>query len=330
MQEPSKISNGVNKKTKLFSSFALAPVNLPHLIEAQLSSYQWFMEKGLKELFTEISPVKDYSGKDLSLSFLDYYFDEPKQTERKAKENGISYEAHLRAKVRLENKKTGEIKEQEIYLGDFPVMTKRGTFIVNGVERVIVSQIVRSPGIFFTADIVKGKKYFGAKVIPNRGAWIEFETDTDDAIYVRIDRKRKIPVTALLKVFGLADNDAIRSAFPNDEIYIPATLKKDSSKSADDGCVEIYKRIRPGDLATIENARTLIQTMFFSLARYDLSGVGRYKYNLRLHNKTSEELRKKEIKPEERVLSQKDIVLAVKEIIRCLVMEAQVIFVSAH
>ena len=307
----------MNKKTKVFSSLeAGRETSLPHLIEIQLNSYRGFMEKGLRELFAEVSPIKDYSGRDLSLSFLDYYFDEPKHTERKAKENSISYEAPLRAKVRLENKKTGEIKEQEIYLGDFPVMTKRGTFIVNGVERVIVSQIVRSPGIFFTADIVKGKKYFGAKVIPNRGAWIEFETDTDGAIYVRIDRKRKIPVTALLKVFGLADNDAIRSAFPDDETYIPATLKKDSSKSADDGCVEIYKRIRPGDLATIENTRTLIQTMFFSLARYDLSEVGRYKYNLRLHNKTSEELRKKEIKPEERVLSQKDIVLAVKEIIR--------------
>jgi len=307
----------MNKKTKVFSSLeAGKQTALPHLIEIQLNSYRWFMEKGLKELFAEISPVKDYSGKDLSLSFLDYYFDEPKQTERKAKENGISYEAPLRAKVRLENKKTGEIKEQEIYLGDFPVMTKRGTFIVNGVERVIVSQIVRSPGIFFTAELAKGKKYFGAKIIPNRGAWIEFETDTDGAIYARIDRKRKIPVTALLKIFGFADNEAIRSAFPDDDIYIPATLKKDSSKSADDGCVEIYKRIRPGDLATIENARTLIQTMFFSLSRYDISEVGRYKYNLRLHGKTSEELRKKEIKPEERVLSQKDIVLAVKEIIR--------------
>src|SRR3989344_5159929 len=153
----------MNKKTKVFSSIETGQeASLPHLIEIQLNSYRWFMEKGLRELFAEVSPIKDYSGKDLSLSFFDYYFDEPKHTERKAKENSISYEAPLRAKVRLENKKTGEIKEQEIYLGDFPVMTKRGTFIVNGVETVIVSQIVRSPGIFFTAELAKGKKDFGA------------------------------------------------------------------------------------------------------------------------------------------------------------------------
>src|SRR3989344_4182471 len=277
MQEPSKISNGGNKKTKLFSSFALAPVNLPHLIEAQLSSYQWFIRKGLKELFNEISPIKDYSGKDLSLSFLDYYFDEPKQTERKAKDHGISYEAPLRAKIRLENKKSGEVKEQEIYLGDFPVMTRRGTFIVNGVERVIVSQIIRSPGVFFTMEFARGKKNFGAKVIPNRGAWIEFETDSDGALNVRIDRKRKIPATALLKVFG---------------------------------------RIRPGDPATPENAKQLVNSMFSSLEKYDLSEVGRYKFNMRVYKASSAALDAKEIADTERVLDKKDVVAVMTEIIR--------------
>lgn len=306
------------KKTKVFSSLKKDGQTsyLPHLIEIQLNSYQWFVEKGLKELFEEISPVKDYSGKDISLSFLDYYFDEPKNTEKKAKEHGISYEAPLRAKVRLENKKTGEVKDQEIYLGDFPIMTKRGTFVVNGVERVIVSQIVRSPGIFFTSGIIKGKKCFGAKIIPNRGAWIEFETDADDAIYVRIDRKRKVPVTALLKVFGYENNEEIAEVFSDDETYIPATLRKDSSKTIDDGCVEIYKRIRPGDLATVENARQLIQSMFFSISRYDLSGVGRYKFNMRLYGETSEQLRKKEILMKDRVLNKQDLVLALKEIIK--------------
>lgn len=309
----------MNKKTKLFSSFQAAPVELPHLIEVQLTSYKWFLDKGLRELFNEISPIKDYSGKDLSLSFLDYYFDEPKQTEKKAKDHGISYEAPLRAKIKLENKKSGEIKEQEIYLGDFPVMTKRGTFIVNGVERVIVSQIIRSPGVFYTMDFARGKKNFGAKVIPNRGAWIEFETDSDDAINVRIDRKRKIPVTALLKIFGFETNEEIKNAFAKqdpDGKYINATLAKDPSQNVNEGYLEVYKRIRPGDPATPENAKSLINAMFFSLEKYDLSEVGRYKFNMRTYRMSSAEMSTKEITDEERILNKKDIIAVISEIIR--------------
>ncbi len=306
------------KKIKFFSSAKEHPSPLPYLVEVQLNSYQWFLEKGMRELFDEISPVKDYSGKDLLLHFVSYYFDEPKHSEKKAKDHGISYEAPLRAKLRLENKKTGEIKEQEIYLGDFPVMTKRGTFIVNGVERVIVSQIIRSPGVFFTSDYQKGRKLFGAKIIPNRGAWIEFETDADNALFARIDRKRKIPVTALLKVFGYASNDEIRKLFSANSIereYIEATLAKDSSQTKDDGYIEVYKRIRPGDPAATENARQLINTLFFSSAKYDLSEVGRYKFNMRVYRKSSAELRGKDFSAADRLLSKEDMVAVIREII---------------
>lgn len=306
------------QKTKLFSylqnSESLA--SPPNLIEVQLNSYNWFVEKGLKDLFKEMSPVRDYSGKDLLLYFVDYYFDEPKHDEYKAKRNGISYEAPLRAKLRLENKKSGEIKEQEIYLGDFPIMTNRGTFIVNGVERVIISQIVRSPGVFFTVEFQKGKKCFGAKIIPNRGAWIEFETDTDDSIHVRIDRKRKIPVSALLKVFAFADNQEILDAFPDDDKYIKATLAKDISKTRDDAYIEMYKRIRPGDLATVDNAKQLVNSMFFSAARYDLSEVGRYKFNTRMFGKRPEHPKTEEGMEAINILNKDDIVAVVKEIIR--------------
>ncbi len=308
------------RERKLFSKVAPGSVSqLPNLVEVQLNSYKWFIQKGLRELFDEISPVKDYSGKDLSLSILHYYFDEPKHSEKKAKDHGTSFEAPLRAKVRLENKRTGEIKEQEMYLGDFPVMTKRGTFIVNGVERVVVSQIIRSSGVFFTAEMAKGKKNFGAKIIPNRGAWIECETDTDGSLTVRIDRKRKVPLTALLKVFGFADNDAIRREFKDDAAtggYIEATIAKDASVTREEGYIEIYKRIRPGDPVTPEGAKQLLDGMFFSFAKYDLSEVGRYKLHMRLYGMSFKELYDKDITPQERVLSQKDLVLIVKEIIR--------------
>ena len=175
---------------------------LPNLIETQLHSYKWFLEKGLRELFDEISPIRDWSGKDLELYFLDYHLDEPKYDEVGAKAHNASYEASLRCRLKLINKKTKEVKEQEIYLGEFPIMTKRGTFIVNGVERVVISQLIRSFGVFFTSQFVRGRQLFGAKVIPNRGAWLEFETDLDGAIGVKIDRKRKAPATALLRVFA--------------------------------------------------------------------------------------------------------------------------------
>ena len=309
----------ISRKTKVFSSLQVSSVELPNLIEVQLDSYKWFLKKGLRELFDEVSPIKDYSGKDLSLSFLDYYLDEPKHSEQKAKENGLSYEASVRVKVRLENKKTGEIKDQEIYLGDFPVMTKRGTFVVNGVERVIVSQIIRSAGVFFTTTLAKGRKFFGAKIIPGRGAWIEFETDVDNAIHVRIDRKRKLPVSGLLRVFGFESNEEMKRAFADvdpDGVYMDATIGKDSAENREESYMEMYKRIRPGDPVTPEGAKQLLDSMFFSIAKYDISEVGRYKLNIRLYGESSEKLREREIEQKERLLNKKDLVLVIKEIIR--------------
>ena len=325
--------------TKNFARQKASWIPLPNLVEAQVNSNERFLEKGLKELFDEISPIRDYTGKELELYFLDYYFDEPKFDELHAKEHGLSFEAPLRAKVRLANKKTGEIKEQEVYLGDFPLMTRRGTFVVNGVERVIVSQLIRSSGVFFTAQNYRGRKLFGAKVIPNRGAWLEFETDPDGAIGVKIDRKRKVPVTAIFRAFGLGLKSQIpnlksqtnpKSQFPkseekditNEEIlkqfkdvdtgdikHIEVTFKRDTSKSRAEGFIEIYKRVRPGDPATPENARQLIESMFFRLDRYDLANVGRFKMNQRLGVNVP-------IDPVNRLLRPEDIILIVKEIIR--------------
>jgi len=277
------------KNVKIFARQPRALTSLdiiPNLSQLQTDSYNWFLKEGLRELFKEISPVKDYTGKELELYFEDYYFDQPKFDELLAKEKNLTFEAALRVKLKLINKKTKETKEQEVYFGDFPMMTTRGTFIINGVERVVVSQIIRSSGLYFNASMVRGRKLFGAKIIPNRGAWLEFETDADSAIYVKIDRKRKVPVTVLLKIFGLVTNEAITKTFKDVDTgeikFIEKTLKKDIAKNQDEAFIEIYKRIRPGDLATAENARSLIEGMFFRLDRYDLSEVGRYKINQRL------------------------------------------------
>jgi len=287
---------------------------LPDLIEVQLDSYKWFRDKGLKELFEEVSPIRDWSGKDLELYFADYYFDEPKYDENEAKKQNVSYEAPLRAKLRLVNKKTGEVKEQEIYLGEFPLMTAHGTFIVNGVERVVVSQLIRSSGVFFTADNVRGRRLFGAKIIPNRGAWLEFETDYDNAIYVKIDRKRKVPVTALMRAFGISTDEQLLNAFKDvdtdsENHFIEATLKRDSSRTQGDGFIEVYKRLRPGDLATVENAQQMIEAMFFDFERYDMAKVGRWKFNLRLGLNVP-------LTKENRILRPEDLVLVVKEMIK--------------
>ncbi|MBI2588063.1 DNA-directed RNA polymerase subunit beta, partial [Candidatus Azambacteria bacterium] len=289
-------------------------VELPNLIEVQLSSWRWFVEEGLRELFDEISPIRDYTGKDLELSFDSYYFDEPKFDEARAKEFGLSFEAPLRVKARLVNKRTEEIKEQELFLGDFPMMTNRGTFVVNGVERVVVSQLIRSSGVFFTMEYYKGRKFFGAKVIPNRGAWLEFETDPDGVIAVKIDRKRKIPVTAVLRAFGIESDEEIKKRFEDidtDESlkYIEATLNRDPSKNQGEGLIEIYKRIRPGDLATVDNARQLIESMFFRPERYDLAKVGRFKMNQRLGIETP-------LGRQYRIFRPEDLVLIIREIIR--------------
>lgn len=298
-------------KRKFFKKHLM--VSLPNLIEGQIDAYQWFLDKGLRELFDEINPINDFTGKDLELSLTDYYLDEPKCDELTAKNKNISYEAPLRAKARLVVKKTGEIKEQEIYLGDFPVMTDRGTFIINGVERVVVSQLIRSSGVFFTMEYQKGKKTFGAKMIPNRGAWIEIDTGLDGVISVRIDRKRKIAVTALLRAFGMQSDEKILQEFADvdkgEVKFIETTLSKDITKSQGEGFKEIYKRIRPGDLATEENAKQLVNGMFFNFEKYDLGSVGRYRMNLRLNVKLED-------KEENRILRLDDLILIIKEIIR--------------
>ncbi len=298
------------KKRRFFKN--RITVSLPDLIEVQTASYAWFWEKGLKELFDEINPVTDFTEKDLELTLSGYYLDEPKYTASVAKAKNISYEAPLRAKATLLIKKTGEIKEQEIYLGEVPLMTERGTFIINGVERVVVSQLIRSPGVFFTMDYQKGKKLFGAKIIPNRGAWLEIETDLDGVISVKIDRKRKLPITALLKAFGFTEKD-IKKSFSDidtgDVHYIDTTLAKDSATNRGEAYREVYKRLRPGDLATEENAKQMIDAMFFNFERYDFGAVGRYRLNQRLEvNRSDSE--------ENRILNIEDLTLIIREVIR--------------
>jgi len=335
------------KETKNFAKQKIKWVDMPNFVAMQLDSYRWFLKDGLKELFDEMSPVSDYTGKELDLYFHDYYFDEPKFDELKAKQNGLSYEAPLRVRLELINKRTKKSKEQEIYLGDFPLMTDRGTFIVNGVERVVVSQLIRSPGVFFTALLYRNRKLFGAKVIPNRGAWLEFETDPDGVISVKIDRKRKTPVTALLRVFGAHQskfttsdvvvqqrrrtsgsgiqdsNEDLLKLFKDvdtgDIKHIEATLKKDPSKNAAESFVEIYKHLRPGDPATADNAKQLVESIFFRNDRYDLAKVGRFKMNQRLNKSEIRNPKSEtnyEYKKEEMLLSFEDLRDIVSEIIR--------------
>ncbi len=287
-------------------------VKMPNLIEVQLNSYKWFFEHGLKELLEEINPIHDFTSKNLELYFGDYYFDKPKYDEITARERNTTYEAPLYVSAKLVNKVTGKTKTQDVYFGDFPLMTPRGTLVINGVERVVVSQLIKSPGVFFTSEFSRGKNLYGAKIVPNRGAWLELDTDNAGVIGVKIDRKRRIPVTALLRIFGLKTNEEILEAFKdvdtNPEMrYIQTTLEKDASSTADEGYKEVYKRIRPGDLATVDNARSLIDAMFFNFDRYDLSEVGRYKFNQRLDFPEDHE---------SRLLDLADMVAVIKEIIR--------------
>ena len=288
-------------------------VSLPNLIDVLTSSYSWFWDKGFKELLEEVNPIRDFTNKDLELRLGEYYLDEPKYDEVTAKAKNISYEAPLRAKATLTFKKTGEVKDQEIYLGEFPIMTDRGTFIINGVERVVVSQLIRSPGAFFTMNYQKGKKLFGAKIIPNRGAWLELETDLDGVISAKIDRKRKVPVTALLKAFGCGNDATLRELFAGTDTgetrYIEETLSKDPTRTQGEGYKEVYKRLRPGDLATEENAKQMIDSMFFNYERYDFGSVGRYRLNQRLETN-------REDLEANRVLNVDDLVLIIREIIR--------------
>ncbi|MBI2042206.1 MAG: DNA-directed RNA polymerase subunit beta [Candidatus Nealsonbacteria bacterium] len=281
---------------------------LPYLLDVQTESWKNFWANDLRDLLAEVSPIRDYTRKELELWFSDFKLDEPKySTDIEAKFNNDSYEASLRVKVKLVNLKTKEIKEQEVFLADVPLMTERGTFIVNGVERVAISQLIRSPGAFFTAKAHGGKNYFGAKIIPNRGAWLEFETESSGFIGVKIDRKRKVAVTTLLRAFGVEN-------FP--ELFgkdIKATLEKDTTHNQAEAVVEVYRRLRPGDLATPDTAKELINNMFFNFERYDLSKVGRWKTTQRL---PALKAKKEEITPEDRVLKPEDVIEVIKEIIR--------------
>ncbi len=293
-------------------------ITAPDLIEVQKNSYEWFFTEGLRELFDELSPITDFTGRDLELYFEDYYLDEPKFDEVTCRNKNITYEAPLRVNVRMTNKRTGKSEKQEIYLGDVPLMTDRGTFMVNGIERVIVSQLIRSAGAFFTAEAVRGRRYYGAKIIPNRGAWIEIETDQNNVLWIKVDRKRKVAATSLLRAFGYADDEKIREVFkdvnthPNID-YVDATLKKDVAKTEEDGLIEVYRRIRPGDLATAENAKSLIHAMFFNFDRYDLGKVGVYKFDTKFDLGLSEEAYDSK---EERVLSPEKLIRVLKEVIR--------------
>ncbi|MES2875879.1 MAG: DNA-directed RNA polymerase subunit beta [Patescibacteria group bacterium] len=286
---------------------------LPNLMAHQRNSWQEFVETGLSEIFAELNPIEDYTGQKLELRFGKYAFQDPKHTEIFAKENNVTFDAPLHATVELTNKVTGEVKEQEIYLGDYPWMTDRGTFVINGTERVVVSQLIRSAGVFFTAESATGKNNYGAKLIPGRGAWLEFETASNGALYVKIDRRRKLPVTTLLRALGHSKTSEIKSLFADvdtgDVKFIDATLEKDPARGSNEALIEVYRRLRPGDLATVDNARQMIERMFFDFKRFDYSRVGRYKLNQRLGLEVANTT-------ENRVFQMNDLVAIIKEIIR--------------
>jgi len=306
-------------KIKNFSKSKIS-FHLPNLLNLQQQAWDDFWEVRVKELFDEISPITDYTGKEFQLWFKDYKLDKPNyENGLEAKKNNDSLEAPLRAKVKLVNLKTKEIKEQEVFLADFPLMTERGTFILNGVERVVVSQLIRSPGAFFTSKLIRGRNHFGAKIIPNRGAWLEFETEESGFIGVKINRKRKVPATTLLMALGLENVDKITKAFEKVDTgeikFIKETLKRETCVDQKEALVEIYRRLRPGDLVTPDTAQDLIFNMFFNFDRYDLSKVGRWKTWQRLPD-IAPEKKNKEISKEERVLSIGDLTEVIKEIIR--------------
>lgn len=312
-------------------------LGMPNLIQIQLNSFEWFKREGLRELFDEISPISDFTGKSMELHFLDYHFDKPRYSDAECRDRDATYSAPLRVNVRLVIKETGEVNESEIFMGDFPIMSENGTFVINGAERVVVSQLVRSPGIYFIEDVdpVTGRQYFGAKLIPNRGAWLEFETSNKNVMSVKVDRKRKIPVTVLLRaVLAVlaeenvkpaqtgSDEDLVelfaeanQTAFvPNaaaertsNNLTIQQTIDKDPTKNGEEALIELYKRLRPGDPPTLENARSLLYSLLFNPRRYDLARVGRYKLNKRL---------KLEPAPEVRYLTKQDVLAIVEMLIR--------------
>lgn len=298
----------IDRPKKYFAKYRTPLVKFPDLLEQQLVSFEWFIEKGMGEVFKEFSPISDYSGKKFDLEWTAFNISEPKCSETEAKENKLTYESSVKARVKLTNRAIGTVKEQEIFMTDLPMMTPHGTFIINGVERVIVPQLARSFGVFFTENEVKGKKYFGSKIIPSRGVWIEIEAELDGLLYVRIDKKRKFPIIHLLRVLGLATDEAVEKAFGKDfSAEATLMLEKETSKSLTDAYLEMYKRLRDGDLATPDNAKEFIDGLFNS-ERYDLSPVGRYQFN----NRFEKDVAGKEI--DRRTLSAEDMVLVAKHI----------------
>ena len=286
---------------------------IPDMIAHQKDSWEDFIKNGLREVFNELNPIDDYTGQKLSLRFKDYHFKAPKETEKEAKYNLATYESSLHVNVELTNKVTGKVKEQDIFFGDYPWMTDRATFIINGTERVVVSQLIRSAGVFFTADNIAGRNYYGAKIIPGRGAWLEFETATNGCISVKIDRRRKIPVTTFLRALGISKASEIKEKFKDIDTgevnYIDATLDKDTTNGQSEALIEVYRRLRPGDLATVENARSMVERTFFDYKRYDYSKVGRFKINQRLGFDTPNDAT-------HRTLQMEDLIAIISEIIR--------------
>ena len=275
------VKSGDYRERRNFSSIRNT-YELKDLLEIQKKSYKWFIEQGIKEVFEDLFPVQNFSG-TLSLEFGDYHFDEPRYSIKESKDRETTYSAPLRVEVRLFNRESGEVKEQEIFMGDLPVMTDSGTFVVNGAERVIVSQLVRSPSVYFNREIDKnGRELITSQIIPTRGTWLEFETDARDVLYVRIDRTRKVALTTLLRAFGLSSDDEILKMFGDNE-YLKNTIAKDSTKNTDEALIEIYEKLRPGEPATLDSSKNQIITRFFDEFRYDLAKVGRYKFNRKLN-----------------------------------------------
>ncbi len=272
----------VGRKTRMSFGKIKEVLPMPNLVDIQTKSYEWFLKEGLQEVFEDISPISDYAGK-LSLDFIDYSLnDPPKYDQEECKERDVTYAAPLKVKVRLVNRETGEVKEQEVFMGDFPLMTERGTFIYNGAERVIVTQLVRSPGPYYSVETDKSnQKLYASQIIPNRGAWIEYDTDSNGIIYVRVDRTRKQPLTILLRALGIGSNEEILSIFGADE-RLMKTFEKDTTTDTESALKELYKKLRPGEPPTVESARSLLNSLFYDSKRYDLSHVGRYKYNKKL------------------------------------------------
>ena len=295
---------------------------IPNLIELQLDSFAWFVDKGLRELFDEISPIKDFTGKVMELQFLDYEFGAPKYSEEECRTKDLTFSKPLYVNVELLIKETGEIQRQRVYMGDYPWMTDQGTFVINGAERVVVSQLVRSPGVYYseTEDPASGRMLFSAKVIPNRGAWLEFETNNKDQLWVKVDRKRKIAATTLLRAVGYEQNDEIAGLFTSVDVdiehpFIAATLDKDLTRTQAEALIEVYKKLRPGDPPTGDNARQLVESLFFNFRRYDLGRVGRYKFNKKLDPVAAR--LGVELPREGRTITREDIAAIVGHLIEC-------------